>query len=100
MSAEAIKETSQTPKVLDWEPPMPPTDLIFDDGETLETSEQEWLLCETLGSWLGTIDREPAVWLQYYDGNGNLILLAGEAAAARAERLATRLRELGEDLDA
>jgi hypothetical protein len=25
-------------KVLDWEPPMPPTDLIFDDGEPLETN--------------------------------------------------------------
>jgi len=39
MSAEATKETmSQTPEVLDWEPPMPPTDLIFDDGEPLETN--------------------------------------------------------------
>ena len=25
-------------KVLDWEPPMPPADLIFDDGEPLETN--------------------------------------------------------------
>ena len=31
MSAEATK-------VLGWEPPMPPTDLIFDDGEPLETN--------------------------------------------------------------
>jgi hypothetical protein len=25
---------SQTPGVVDWEPPIPPTDLIFDDGES------------------------------------------------------------------
>lgn len=34
MSAEVTKETiPQAAVVLDWEPPMPPTDLIFDDGE-------------------------------------------------------------------
>jgi Uma2 family endonuclease len=39
MSAEAIQETSSTDTVvLDWEPPMPPTDLIFDDGEPLESN--------------------------------------------------------------
>ncbi len=218
MSAEATKETmSQTPEVLDWEPPMPPTDLIFDDGEPLETNrhrlamntlirslqqawadrndfftggnmfiyyssaqarnrdfrgpdffavldidgsyprqgwvvweeggrypdvivelmssstaevdtgvkktiyeqvfktrnyfvfdpfnpnslqgwhldanqryqplepnEQGWLWCQTLGFWLGTwegtIDREPAVWLRLYDQAGNLVPLPEEAA--------------------
>ena len=30
--------SSESTKVLDWEPPMPPTDLIFDDGEPLETN--------------------------------------------------------------
>lgn len=266
MSAEAIKETrTQTPEVVDWEPPMPPTDLIFDDGEPLETNrhrvamntlirslqqawadrndyftggnmfiyyssaqarnrdfrgpdffvvlnidgsyprqgwvvweeegrypdailelmssstaevdtgtkkdiyertfrtpdyfvfdpfdpnslqgwhlelsqgyqplvpnERGWLWCETLGFWLGTwqgtIDREPAVWLRFYDRNANLVLLPEEAAEAkveavearaeaaearveaaearveqeqqRAELLAARLRELGEDPNA
>jgi Uma2 family endonuclease len=32
---ETIDQTAQTP---DWEPPPPPTDLIFDDGEPLETN--------------------------------------------------------------
>ena len=30
--------SAETTKVLDWEPPMLPTDLIFDDGEPLETN--------------------------------------------------------------
>ncbi len=30
--------SDETTKVLGWEPPMPPTDLIFDDGEPLETN--------------------------------------------------------------
>jgi hypothetical protein len=30
--------SAKTTKMLDWEPPMPPTDLIFDDGEPLETN--------------------------------------------------------------
>lgn len=34
MSAEVKKETMpQTTAIAGWEPPMPPTDLIFDDGE-------------------------------------------------------------------
>ncbi|RUR84752.1 hypothetical protein DSM107007_26860 [Nostoc sp. PCC 7120 = FACHB-418] len=27
-----------TVKSLDWEPPTPPTDLVFDDGEPLESN--------------------------------------------------------------
>ena len=39
MSDLTTKETiSQTPAIADWEPPMPPTDLIFDDGEPLESN--------------------------------------------------------------
>jgi transposase-like protein len=34
---ELLKKIAQ-PEELDWEPPMPPTDLIFDDGEPLETN--------------------------------------------------------------
>jgi hypothetical protein len=29
---------AEATKMWDWEPPMPPTDLIFDDGEPLETN--------------------------------------------------------------
>lgn len=63
-----------------------------------------WLWCERLGLWLGvwsgTLKREEAPWLRFYDREGQLILLPEELAAIerqRAERLATRLRELGED---
>jgi hypothetical protein len=52
-----------------------------------------------LATWEGTIDRETAVWLRFYDQAGNLVLLPEEAANARAERLAARLRELGENPD-
>ncbi|KOR38332.1 MULTISPECIES: Uma2 family endonuclease [Planktothricoides] len=43
MTTEAIKEIispteSLPPDVPEWEPPMPPTDLIFDDGKPLETN--------------------------------------------------------------
>jgi Uma2 family endonuclease len=69
-----------------------------------------WLFCQTLalwlGTWEGTIDRETAVWLRFYDQNGELVLLPEEAALQqaererqKAERLATRLRELGGNLE-
>ena len=60
-----------------------------------------WWQAKQLGLWLTTweetIDRETAVWLRFYDQAGNLVLLPEEAENARAERLAARLRELGED---
>jgi Uma2 family endonuclease len=97
----------------------------------IQPDQRGWLWCETLelwlGTWAGTIDRETADWLRFYDSTGNLVLLPEEAAqqqaaaqaqraeaeaqraeaqaqraeaqAQRAERLAARLRELGEDPD-
>ncbi len=39
MSAEITKEVIPSTQQWDWEnPPMPPTDLIFDDGEPLESN--------------------------------------------------------------
>jgi hypothetical protein len=99
--------------------------------QPLEPNQQGWLWCERLGFWLGTwsgtIDRETAVWLRFYDSSGNLVLLPEEAAQQaaqtaqqeaqtaqqeaqaaqqaaqaerqRAERLAARLREMGENPD-
>ena len=71
--------------------------------QPITPNEQGWLWCQRLGLWLatweGTIDRETAVWLRFYDQAGNLVLLPEEAANARSERLAARLRELGEDPD-
>jgi Uma2 family endonuclease len=47
-------------------------------------NEQGWLWSQTLGFWLGTwegtIDREPAFWLRFYDEVGNLVPLPEEAA--------------------
>lgn len=79
--------------------------------QPLVPNEQGWLWCQRLGLWLGTwsgaIERTSAVWLRFYDAEGNLIPLPEEAAQNRAEmeknraeRLAARLREMGEDPDA
>ena len=81
-----------------------------DRYQPLEPNEQGRLWSQTLGFWLGTwegtIDRETAPWLRFYDTQGNLVFLPEEAAqqraeqeAQRAERLAARLRELGENPD-
>lgn len=47
-------------------------------------NEQGWLWSQTLGFWLGTwegtIDREPTMWLRFYDEAGNLVPLPEEAA--------------------
>ncbi|MBN3896267.1 MAG: Uma2 family endonuclease [Nostoc sp. NOS(2021)] len=78
--------------------------------QSLTSNERGWLWCQKLGLWLGTsegtIDRETAIWLRFYDVAGNLVLLPDEAAAAQAQtavakaaRLAARLRELGENPD-
>jgi len=99
--------------------------------QPIVANERGWLWCETLGLWLGTwqgtIRREPATgtchWLRFYDRHNNLVLLQEEVAAlerqradqaqqradqesqlaqaaqSRAERLAARLRELGENPD-
>ena len=71
--------------------------------QPLTPNEQGWLWCQRLGLWLGTwqgtIERETAVWLRFYERAGNLVLLPEEAERQRAERLAARLRELGENPD-
>jgi Uma2 family endonuclease len=57
--------------------------------QPLVTNEQGWLWCETLGLWLGTwsgtIDRETAIWLRFYDLEGNLVPLPEEAAQQQAD---------------
>jgi Uma2 family endonuclease len=83
--------------------------------QPIAPDDRGWLWCETLELWLGTwegrIRREPATgsctWLRFFDRTGTLILLPPEVAEheqqranqeqQRAERLAARLRELGED---
>jgi Putative restriction endonuclease len=55
-----------------------------------------------LGVWQGTRQDRTGNWLRWWDEAGNLLLWGGELAEQerqRAERLAARLRELGEDPD-
>jgi Uma2 family endonuclease len=57
--------------------------------QPLVVNDRGWLWCESLGFWLGTwsgtIDREVAVWLRFYDTEGNLVLLPEEAERQNAE---------------
>ncbi|GAB4305517.1 MAG: hypothetical protein Fur0025_47550 [Oscillatoriaceae cyanobacterium] len=57
--------------------------------QPLVPNDRGWLWCETLGFWLGTkegtIDREAAVWLRFYDTEGNLVLLPEEVERQKAE---------------
>ncbi len=56
----------------------------------LEPDERGWLWCEALGLWLGvwqgTLVRETAPWLRFYDAAGNLVLLAEERALLEQRR--------------
>lgn len=58
--------------------------------QDLSKDERGWLWCEALGLWLGpwqgTILRETAPWLRFYNAEGDLILLADEQERQRAER--------------
>ncbi len=51
---------------------------------------QGWLWCESLGLWLGTwrgtILKETATWLRFYDEQGNLVLLNEELAQQEKQR--------------
>jgi len=78
--------------------------------QPIAPNDRGWLWCKTLERWLriweGSVRREPPTgtchWLRLYDREGNLVLLPEEIAEQerqRAERLAARLRELGEDPD-
>lgn len=76
--------------------------------QELTLNERGWLWCQKLGLWLGAwkgdIDGKSAIWLRFYDSEGNLILLPEEAEKQRAEvaeerleNAITRLLELGLD---
>jgi Uma2 family endonuclease len=57
--------------------------------EELNPDERGWLWCESLGLWLGTwegtLTKETAIWLRFYDRDGNLILLPVEVAYLERE---------------
>ncbi|MBP0020021.1 MAG: Uma2 family endonuclease [Cyanobacteria bacterium SBLK] len=56
----------------------------------LSPNDRGWLWCETLGLWLGTragtLTKENATWLRFFDRDGNLILLPQEVARVEQER--------------
>jgi Uma2 family endonuclease len=58
--------------------------------EPIVPDDRGWLWCQTLGLWLGTwegtINRQTAVWLRFYDSSGNLVLSPEEAAKAKEEQ--------------
>jgi len=58
--------------------------------EELEANPRGWLWCETLGLWLGawegTILRETAKWLRFYDRDGKVVPLPEEREYQRAEQ--------------
>ena len=63
----------------------------------LTPNERGWLWCESLGLWLGlwegTIKRETATWLRFYDRQGNLVLLGEEREQRRAELAEQRVEQ-------
>ncbi len=72
--------------------------LNLDQGyQELTRNEQGWLWCQRLGLWLGTwqgiIDRNEAVWLRFYDQQGNLVPLPEDAAEQRAQEAEQRAQE-------
>ncbi len=58
--------------------------------EEITPNERGWLWCDSLGLWLGTwsgtILRETATWLRFYDAAGNLVKLSFELAQEERER--------------
>ncbi len=57
--------------------------------QELEQNDRGWLWSEKLGLWLGswhgTIGNETTYWPRFYRPNGDLVMLANEAEAQRAE---------------
>ncbi len=77
-----LESTSQTPSVEDWEPPMPPTDLIFDDGVPLETNRHRIAMNALIRSMLIALANRN----DYFAG-GNMFVYYSSTQA--------KLRELG-----
>jgi len=66
--------------------------------QPLRPDARGWLWSETLelllGTWSGIIQRELAIWLRFYDHDGNLVPLPEEAAFALAEQKRDRAENL------
>jgi multidrug efflux pump subunit AcrA (membrane-fusion protein) len=57
--------------------------------QSLSANEQGRLYCQSLGLWLGVwqgkIENSQGNWLRFFDADGNVVLLADEAADQRTE---------------
>ncbi len=67
---------------------------------SLTPNAQGWLWSEVLQLWLGTwegeFQREHAVWLRFFDADGNLVPTEAEAAKARARAAEARAAQEAE----
>ncbi|MDY6782210.1 MAG: Uma2 family endonuclease [Cyanobacteriota bacterium] len=58
--------------------------------QEIKPNDRGWLWCEALGLWLGlwegTIARETATWVRFYDRDGNLVPLGTEEAEQERDR--------------
>lgn len=58
--------------------------------EAIAPNERGWLWCESLqlwlGRWQGTIMKETATWLRFYDADENIVLLQQELAEQEKQR--------------
>ncbi len=69
-----IAPTKTTVTIPDWEPPIPPTDLIFDDGEPLESNRHRIAMNVLIRSLpLGLGERE-----DYFAGGNMFIYYSSE----------------------
>lgn len=63
--------------------------------QPLVSNERGWLWCQKLGLWLGTwsgtIIRETADWLRFYDSENNLVLLPEEAVKKQLRETQNKL---------
>jgi Uma2 family endonuclease len=76
IATEAISESAE---VLEWEPPMPPTDLIFDDGEPLESNRHRIAMNVLIRSMLTALaDRN-----DYFAGGNMFIYYSSNQARNR-----------------
>ncbi len=78
--------------------------LDLDEGyQELTPNEQGWLWCQRLGLWLGTwegtIEDKPALWLRFYDQEGNLVSLPEEAAQQHLEVTQQQLESAQQQLE-
>ncbi len=79
--------------------------LVGGEYESIEMGEEGLLIPQLglrLGLWQGRFENIERLWLRWFTASGELILTPGEeaeAAQARAERLAAKLRELNIDPD-